>query len=116
MSRRVAMAHDCRDPEALAAFWCTLLGYRVREQWFDAMGQLRRGRGWDRMTIARDRDDYWLAFGPTNVAIHRVWLVTEIGNPSNALTHAEHGQRRGRPSRSAERGTASSTTTASAIR
>ncbi len=30
MSRRVAMVHDCRDPEALAAFWCTPLGYRVQ--------------------------------------------------------------------------------------
>ena len=25
-----------------------------------------------------DRNDYWLAFGPTNVAIHRVWLATEM--------------------------------------
>ena len=87
MSRRVAMAHDCRDPEALAAFWCTLLGYRVREQWFDAMGQLRRGRGWDRMTIARDRDDYWLAFGPTNVAIHRVcWSQRSATRPTRSPT------------------------------
>ena len=68
------------------------------------------------MAIARGRNDYWLAFGPINVAIHRGWLVTEMGDPSDALTHAEHGQRRGRPSRSAERGTASSTTTTSAVR
>ena len=25
-----------------------------------------------------DRNDHWLAFGPTNVAIHRVWLATEM--------------------------------------
>ncbi len=31
------------------------------------------------MAIARGRNDYWLAFGPINVAIHRVWLVTEMG-------------------------------------
>ena len=35
-SRLVAVALDCRDPEALAAFWCTALGYRVRERWSDA--------------------------------------------------------------------------------
>lgn len=37
-SRLVAVALDCRDPEALAAFWCAALGYRVRERWSDAVG------------------------------------------------------------------------------
>ena len=37
-SRLVAVALDCRDPEALAAFWCPALGYRVRERWSDAAG------------------------------------------------------------------------------
>lgn len=37
-SRLVAVALDCRDPEALAAFWCAALGYRVREWWSDAVG------------------------------------------------------------------------------
>jgi catechol 2,3-dioxygenase-like lactoylglutathione lyase family enzyme len=37
-SRLVAVALDCRDPEALAAFWCAALGYRVRERWSDAAG------------------------------------------------------------------------------
>jgi len=38
MSRLVAVALDCHDPEALAAFWCAALGYRVRERWSDAAG------------------------------------------------------------------------------
>ncbi len=37
-SRLVAVALDCRDPEALAAFWCAALDYRVRERWSDAAG------------------------------------------------------------------------------
>ena len=37
-SRLVAVALDCHDPEALAAFWCAALGYRVREWWSDAAG------------------------------------------------------------------------------
>ncbi|MGH3763965.1 MAG: helix-turn-helix domain-containing protein [Pseudonocardiaceae bacterium] len=40
--------------------------------------------------ITGDRNDFWLAFGPTNVAIHRVWLATEMGDPIDALRRAEH--------------------------
>ncbi|WP_421671797.1 helix-turn-helix domain-containing protein [Saccharopolyspora spinosa] len=35
--------------------------------------------------IGQDRNDFWLAFGPTNVAIHRVWLALEMGDPSRAI-------------------------------
>jgi hypothetical protein len=31
----------------------------------------------------------WFAFGPTNVAIHHVWLEVELGDPSTALIRAE---------------------------
>jgi transcriptional regulator with XRE-family HTH domain len=40
--------------------------------------------------LTGDRNDFWLAFGPTNVAIHQVWLATEMGDPSDALRQAEH--------------------------
>ncbi|MGH4013362.1 MAG: helix-turn-helix domain-containing protein [Pseudonocardiaceae bacterium] len=40
--------------------------------------------------LTGDRNDYWLAFGPTNVAIHRVWLATELGDPIDALHQAAH--------------------------
>ena len=50
-----------------------------------------------------DRNDYWLAFGPTNVAIHRVWLATEMGDPTDALTQAEHVDETTLPPELAER-------------
>lgn len=37
-----------------------------------------------------DRNDYWFAFGPTNIAIHRVWLALELGDPSRAIDEADH--------------------------
>ncbi len=37
-SRVVAVAVDCRDTEALAAFWCAALGQRVVQRWADAAG------------------------------------------------------------------------------
>ncbi|MCA1604213.1 MAG: hypothetical protein LC775_01725, partial [Acidobacteria bacterium] len=37
-----------------------------------------------------DRNDFWLAFGPPNVAIHRVWLAVELGDPTDALRQAAH--------------------------
>lgn len=40
--------------------------------------------------LTGDRNDFWLAFGPTNVAIHRVWLATELGDPIDALRQATH--------------------------
>jgi hypothetical protein len=50
-----------------------------------------------------DRNDYWLAFGPTNVAIHRVWLTTEMGDPTDALIQAEHVDETALPPELAER-------------
>ncbi|MFT7836099.1 helix-turn-helix transcriptional regulator [Saccharothrix sp. BKS2] len=37
-----------------------------------------------------DRNDFWLAFGPTNIAIHRVWLALELGDPGAAIAAAEN--------------------------
>ena len=36
-----------------------------------------------------DRNDYWFAFGPTNIAIHRVWLALELGDPARAIDQAD---------------------------
>jgi transcriptional regulator with XRE-family HTH domain len=38
--------------------------------------------------IFGDRNDYWLAFGPTNIAIHRSWLWLEFGDPNRAIDEA----------------------------
>jgi transcriptional regulator with XRE-family HTH domain len=40
--------------------------------------------------LTGDRNDFWLAFGPTNVAIHRVWVATEMGDPIDALRQAAY--------------------------
>lgn len=37
-SRLIATVFDCRDTEALAAFWCAALGYEVTDRWRDAHG------------------------------------------------------------------------------
>ncbi|MGH3830529.1 MAG: helix-turn-helix domain-containing protein [Pseudonocardiaceae bacterium] len=53
--------------------------------------------------LTGDRNDFWLAFGPTNVAIHRVWLATEMGDPIDALRQAEHVDATRLPAELAER-------------
>jgi hypothetical protein len=40
--------------------------------------------------VIGDRNDYWLGFGPTNMAIHAVWLALENGDPSTAIDQAAH--------------------------
>lgn len=40
--------------------------------------------------IIGDRNDYWFAFGPTNIAIHRVWLALELGDPARAIDQADY--------------------------
>jgi hypothetical protein len=35
-----------------------------------------------------DRNDYWTAFGPTNVAAHTVSVAVELGEPGYALDQA----------------------------
>ncbi|MGH3911734.1 MAG: helix-turn-helix domain-containing protein [Pseudonocardiaceae bacterium] len=55
--------------------------------------------------LTGDRNDFWLAFGPTNVAIHRVWLATELGDPIDALRQAAHVDDTALPPELAERRT-----------
>ena len=37
-ARPIAVAVDARDPEALAAFWCAVLGSSVVKRWTDSHG------------------------------------------------------------------------------
>jgi len=53
--------------------------------------------------LTGDRNDFWFAFGPTNVAIHRVWLATELGDPIDALRQADHVDLSALPAELAER-------------
>jgi transcriptional regulator with XRE-family HTH domain len=38
--------------------------------------------------LGHDRNDFWMTFGPTNVAIHDVAIALEQGDPTRALRHA----------------------------
>ncbi|MGH3428160.1 MAG: hypothetical protein ACRDQZ_11445, partial [Mycobacteriales bacterium] len=53
--------------------------------------------------LTGDRNDLWTAFGPTNVAIHRVWLATEMGDPIDAIRQAAHVDATRLPAELAER-------------
>lgn len=44
------------------------------------------GRAADRLDA--DRNDFWTAFGPTNVAVHAVTIAVELGEPGDALQRA----------------------------
>lgn len=39
--------------------------------------------------LGEDRDDLWMTFGPTNVAMHAVQLEVEFGRPAEAIRLAE---------------------------
>ncbi|NUT49919.1 MAG: hypothetical protein HOV94_21805 [Saccharothrix sp.] len=55
--------------------------------------------------VIGDRNDYWFAFGPTNVAIHRAWMSLELGDPTQAIEEASHVPHDSLPSELAERRT-----------
>ncbi len=53
--------------------------------------------------IGPGRNDFWLAFGPTNVNIHQVWLELELGDPIGAIARAEDVDHMALPAELAER-------------
>ncbi|WP_433264001.1 hypothetical protein ACQPZF_33815 [Actinosynnema sp. CS-041913] len=55
--------------------------------------------------IIGDRNDYWFAFGPTNVAIHRTWLSLELSDPKRAIDQAAYVPHDRLPAELAERRT-----------
>lgn len=52
-----------------------------------------------------DSNHFWFAFGPTNIAIHRVWLALELGDPLDALARADDVRDTALPPELAERRT-----------
>ena len=58
-----------------------------------AARQSERSQAWDRLDragrladlLGEDGNHAWTAFGPTNVAIHRVSVAAELGDPAEAL-------------------------------
>lgn len=55
--------------------------------------------------VIGDRNDYWFAFGPTNVAIHRAWLSLELSDPTRAIDQASFVPHNELPPELAERRT-----------
>jgi hypothetical protein len=55
--------------------------------------------------VIGDRNDYWFAFGPTNIAIHRVWLSLELSDPARAIDQADYVRHDSLPAELAERQT-----------
>lgn len=53
----------------------------------EALALLDRARSSARR-LGHDRNDFWMTFGPTNVAIHDVAIALEQGDPTRALRHA----------------------------
>jgi catechol-2,3-dioxygenase len=51
-----AVVIDCRDPEALAEFWCALLGVEVRGTWQQYVGLLPMRPGQPRLILQRTDD------------------------------------------------------------
>lgn len=51
-----SVAVDCRDPEALAAFWCALLEVEVRGRWREYVGLHPMAAGQPRLVFQRTDD------------------------------------------------------------
>ena len=51
-----AVTVDCHDPQALAAFWCALLGVRVRGSWHQYVGLTPMAEGQPRLVLQRTED------------------------------------------------------------
>lgn len=78
------------DPRAASLYGSLMLKAAVASS---TLGEAREVRDLlkevDRAaTITGDRNDYWLAFGPANVRVHRAWLALEMGDPTDALDKA----------------------------
>lgn len=65
----------------------------------DYLGECRRVAD----IVGDDRNDFWFAFGPTNVRIHEVWLALELGDPIEAIAIAERVDHTSLPAELAER-------------
>jgi transcriptional regulator with XRE-family HTH domain len=55
--------------------------------------------------VGDQRNDYWFAFGESNVAIHAAWLALELGDPIEAIRSGERVNHQALPRHIAERAT-----------
>ena len=52
--------------------------------------------------LTGESNHFWFTFGPTNVAIYRVWLELELGDPVTAVSAADGVQTTALPTHMAE--------------
>lgn len=95
LALRLAGSADDRtvteDPELMSAagsLWllAAVIAARRTEK-FEALNRLDRATALANQ-LGEDANHGWTAFGPTNVAIHRVSIAAELGNPGDALAAA----------------------------
>jgi hypothetical protein len=72
------------------ALWLisAVIAARRAERW-EADRRLEQAEGLAGL-LGHDANYAWTAFGPTNVAIHRVSVAAELGDPAGALDAASH--------------------------
>jgi transcriptional regulator with XRE-family HTH domain len=78
-------------PESLSAYGALHLVGAIATARADDRAATDEFLGEARRTAARlgaDRNDFWMTFGPTNVAIHDVAVLLERGDPAAALRRA----------------------------
>lgn len=94
VSRAEALTPKVRadEPELLSAVGALWLLAGViaarRTNKYEALARLDRAEGLARL-LGRDGNYGWTAFGPTNVAIHRVSVAAELGEAGEALRAAQ---------------------------
>ena len=75
-SRIIATVFDCRDPEALAAFWCAVLDLEITRRWQDA-----HGTGYVEVSTGDDQVLLFYPVGETKQAKNRVHLDLRAPGP-----------------------------------
>lgn len=91
MAQRLQSAARPDDPVTISvagSLW--LIGAIIaarRTEPFEALDRLRQAEDLADL-LGEDGNHFWTAFGPTNVAIHRVSVAAELGDPGEALRAA----------------------------
>ena len=94
-----AVTIDCRDPQALASFWCALLGVEVRGTWHQYVGLHPMKPGLPRLVLQRTEDPR-----PAKNTVHLDLHVPEADLPAavqqavslGATVVSEHDEDRAR--------------------
>lgn len=90
-ARRLNPSLEHSDPQELSVYGSLLLKGAVAAASLDDRRATQEHLG--RAEAVADRvgeaGHFWFAFGATNVAIHRVWLDLELGDPVSAVSRAE---------------------------